>query len=191
MKCQSPWCRFRCVKMSLEVLQKNIRGFIWFEHRISVCLGNRYVLNTFEIWMIDCKKKCHLENFLSQLSLFFGCWMTHAGMDFHELLDIPQGDRRKYHDDVSVMVISLEGRIWRSSGWVLKVETWPGLFLAASLSVVNYQSGKAPMSCCLYFSTMFKFSSGNPCAFSVFYISHLRRMLGQSELTYTGFLFCY
>ncbi|PIA40760.1 hypothetical protein AQUCO_02400078v1 [Aquilegia coerulea] len=38
------------------------------------------------------------------------------GMDFHELLDIPQGDRRKYHDDVSVMVVSLEGRIWRSSG---------------------------------------------------------------------------
>ncbi|KAG6521746.1 protein phosphatase 2C 32-like [Zingiber officinale] len=37
------------------------------------------------------------------------------GMDFHELLDIPQGDRRKYHDDVSVMVVSLEGRIWRSS----------------------------------------------------------------------------
>ncbi|KAK7330877.1 hypothetical protein VNO77_25083 [Canavalia gladiata] len=39
-----------------------------------------------------------------------------AGMDFHELLDIPQGDRRKYHDDVTVMVISLEGRIWKSSG---------------------------------------------------------------------------
>lgn len=39
-----------------------------------------------------------------------------AGMDFHELLDIPQGDRRKYHDDVSVMVISLEGRMWRSCG---------------------------------------------------------------------------
>ncbi|XP_068649918.1 protein phosphatase 2C 29-like [Aristolochia californica] len=38
-----------------------------------------------------------------------------AGMDFHELLDIPQGDRRKYHDDVTVMVISLEGRIWKSS----------------------------------------------------------------------------
>lgn len=39
-----------------------------------------------------------------------------AGMDFHELLDIPQGDRRKYHDDVSVMVISLEGKVWRSAG---------------------------------------------------------------------------
>ncbi|KAK4786544.1 hypothetical protein SAY86_010377 [Trapa natans] len=38
------------------------------------------------------------------------------GMDFHELLDIPHGDRRKYHDDLSVMVVSLEGRIWRSSG---------------------------------------------------------------------------
>ncbi|EOA20093.1 hypothetical protein CARUB_v10000370mg [Capsella rubella] len=37
------------------------------------------------------------------------------GMDFHELLEIPQGDRRRYHDDVSVIVISLEGRIWRSS----------------------------------------------------------------------------
>ncbi|KAI4371493.1 hypothetical protein MLD38_019721 [Melastoma candidum] len=39
-----------------------------------------------------------------------------AGMGFHELLDIPQGDRRKYHDDVTLMVISLEGRIWKSSG---------------------------------------------------------------------------
>ena len=38
------------------------------------------------------------------------------GMDFYELLDIPQGDRRKYHDDVTIMVISLEGRIWKSSG---------------------------------------------------------------------------
>ncbi|XP_050228988.1 probable protein phosphatase 2C 4 [Mercurialis annua] len=37
-----------------------------------------------------------------------------AGIDFHELLDIPQGDRRRYHDDVSVIIISLEGRIWRS-----------------------------------------------------------------------------
>ncbi|KAL1168730.1 hypothetical protein V6Z11_A05G102100 [Gossypium hirsutum] len=36
-----------------------------------------------------------------------------ASMDFHELLEIPQGDRRRYHDDVSVIVISLEGRIWR------------------------------------------------------------------------------
>ncbi|GAB2296472.1 hypothetical protein Dimus_030587 [Dionaea muscipula] len=39
-----------------------------------------------------------------------------AGMNFHDLLDIPQGDRRKYHDDVTVMVVSLEGRIWKSSG---------------------------------------------------------------------------
>ncbi|KAK2657877.1 hypothetical protein Ddye_010929 [Dipteronia dyeriana] len=38
-----------------------------------------------------------------------------AGMDFHELLDIPQGDRRRYHDDVSVIIISFQGRIWRSS----------------------------------------------------------------------------
>ncbi|CAO2823921.1 unnamed protein product [Amaranthus hypochondriacus] len=37
-----------------------------------------------------------------------------AGMDFYELLEIPQGERRRYHDDVSVIVISLEGRIWRS-----------------------------------------------------------------------------
>lgn len=40
----------------------------------------------------------------------------YTGMDFHDLLDIPQGDRRKYHDDVTVMIISLEGRIWKSSG---------------------------------------------------------------------------
>ncbi|XAR50933.1 Phosphoprotein phosphatase [Bertholletia excelsa] len=38
-----------------------------------------------------------------------------AGMDFHELLEIPQGDRRRYHDDVSIIIISFEGRIWRSA----------------------------------------------------------------------------
>ncbi|XP_004495838.1 protein phosphatase 2C 32 [Cicer arietinum] len=44
------------------------------------------------------------------------CAAKKNGMNFHELLDIPHGDRRKYHDDVSVMVVSLEGRIWKSSG---------------------------------------------------------------------------
>ncbi|KAJ0240007.1 PPM-type phosphatase domain-containing protein [Hirschfeldia incana] len=40
-----------------------------------------------------------------------------AEMGFHELLDIPQGDRRKYHDDCTVLVIALGGsRIWKSSG---------------------------------------------------------------------------
>ncbi|XP_062213484.1 probable protein phosphatase 2C 31 [Phragmites australis] len=38
-----------------------------------------------------------------------------AGMASHELLDIPHGARRRYHDDVSIIVISFEGRIWRSS----------------------------------------------------------------------------
>ncbi|CAL4922002.1 unnamed protein product [Urochloa decumbens] len=38
-----------------------------------------------------------------------------AGMASHELLDIPRGARRHYHDDVSIIVISFEGRIWRSS----------------------------------------------------------------------------
>ena len=38
-------------------------------------------------------------------------------MGFHELLEIQQGDRRQYHDDVSIIIISLEGKIWRSSQW--------------------------------------------------------------------------
>ncbi|KAM3217285.1 putative protein phosphatase 2C 23 [Capsicum annuum] len=38
-----------------------------------------------------------------------------AGLNFHELLDIPQGDRRRYHDDVSIIILSFEGRIWKSS----------------------------------------------------------------------------
>nr|GMC93693.1 probable protein phosphatase 2C 23 [Ipomoea batatas] len=38
-----------------------------------------------------------------------------AGMNFHELLDIPQGQRRMYHDDVCIIVISFDGRIWQSS----------------------------------------------------------------------------
>ncbi|OMO66259.1 phosphatase 2C (PP2C)-like protein [Corchorus capsularis] len=38
-----------------------------------------------------------------------------AGLEFHELVEIPPGQRRMYHDDVSVIIISLEGRIWGSS----------------------------------------------------------------------------
>lgn len=39
-----------------------------------------------------------------------------AGIEFHDLLEIPHGDpRRRYHDDISIIIISLEGRIWRSS----------------------------------------------------------------------------
>jgi hypothetical protein len=36
-------------------------------------------------------------------------------MDTRRLLAIPRGDRRHYHDDVSIIVISFHGRIWRSS----------------------------------------------------------------------------
>ncbi|KAL5057877.1 hypothetical protein RYX36_029481 [Vicia faba] len=35
-------------------------------------------------------------------------------MEIHELLDISHGARRKYHDDITVVIISLEGKIWRS-----------------------------------------------------------------------------
>ncbi|KAM3262816.1 hypothetical protein ACQJBY_053126 [Aegilops geniculata] len=38
-----------------------------------------------------------------------------AGMDYHELLNISYDERRRYHDDVSVIVISFKGRMWRSS----------------------------------------------------------------------------
>ncbi|KAL6841014.1 hypothetical protein ACP4OV_029274 [Aristida adscensionis] len=39
---------------------------------------------------------------------------NHAGMGFRELLEVQQGERRRYHDDVSIIIISLEGKIWRS-----------------------------------------------------------------------------
>lgn len=71
------------------------------------------------------------EEAVSEVELFIALWpegdpaqhlieevlfraAKRAGLDFHELLEIPQGDRRRYHDDVSIIVISLEGRIWRS-----------------------------------------------------------------------------
>lgn len=56
------------------------------------------------------EKLCHVQLTLMRVKTIV------VGMDLHDLLDIPQGDRRKYHDDVTVMVISLEGRIWKSSG---------------------------------------------------------------------------
>ncbi|KAF7051567.1 hypothetical protein CFC21_059796 [Triticum aestivum] len=37
-----------------------------------------------------------------------------SGMDYHELLNISHDKRRRYHDDVSVIMISFKGRMWRS-----------------------------------------------------------------------------
>jgi len=47
--------------------------------------------------------------------VILACFVVVSGMDFHELLDIPQGERRLYHDDISIVIISFEGKIWRSS----------------------------------------------------------------------------
>ncbi|KAJ3676415.1 hypothetical protein LUZ60_003827 [Juncus effusus] len=38
-----------------------------------------------------------------------------AGKDLNDLINMPQGERRKYYDDVSIVIISLDGRIWRSA----------------------------------------------------------------------------
>ncbi|XP_070010651.1 putative protein phosphatase 2C 26 [Nicotiana tabacum] len=62
------------------------------------------------------KKAGNIPVHTPSVELRIKCDLPFFGMDFHELLDIPQGDRRKYHDDVTVMVISLEARIWKSSG---------------------------------------------------------------------------
>lgn len=62
------------------------------------------------LYIISVKKE--KETKLHKILIF--CLVELAGLDFHELLEIPQGDRRRYHDDVSIIVISLEGRIWRS-----------------------------------------------------------------------------
>jgi len=72
---------------------------------------NEEVVNHVEWFMSSCPDGDPAQHLVEEV-LFRAA--KKAGMDFHELLDIPQGDRRKYHDDVSVMVISLEGRIWRS-----------------------------------------------------------------------------
>lgn len=71
-----------------------------------------------------CNKTVPLSHFSvwDSIWLFYNIYGMFSGMDFHELLDIPQGDRRKYHDDVTVMVVSLEGRIWKSSGKYLWVQ---------------------------------------------------------------------
>jgi hypothetical protein len=51
-------------------------------------------------------------------------------MESRQLLDIPRGERRHYHDDVSIVVISFEGRIWRSS-------------VSACLGLTRFQRSKA------------------------------------------------
>ncbi|CAH9134219.1 unnamed protein product [Cuscuta epithymum] len=76
-------------------------------------LSNEEVVSHVEDFMEKCPDGDPAQHLIEEL-LFRAA--KKAGMDFHELLDIPQGDRRKYHDDVTVMVVSLEGRIWKSSG---------------------------------------------------------------------------
>ncbi|XP_054810783.1 protein phosphatase 2C 29-like [Prosopis cineraria] len=76
-------------------------------------LTNEEVVSQVENLMENCPDGDPAQHLIEQLLLRAA---KKAGMDVHELLDIRQGDRRKYHDDVTVMVISLEGRIWKSSG---------------------------------------------------------------------------
>ncbi|KAI4327256.1 hypothetical protein L6164_019740 [Bauhinia variegata] len=76
-------------------------------------LSNQEVVSQVEVFMEKFPDGDPAQHLIEELLLRAA---KKAGMDFHELLDIPQGDRRKYHDDVTVMVISLEGRIWKSSG---------------------------------------------------------------------------
>ncbi|KAG2676597.1 hypothetical protein I3843_12G060800 [Carya illinoinensis] len=76
-------------------------------------LSNQEVVSLVESFMEKCPDGDPAQHLLEEL-LFRAA--KKAGMDFHELLDIPQGDRRKYHDDVTVMIVSLEGRIWKTSG---------------------------------------------------------------------------
>ncbi|PQP95020.1 protein phosphatase 2C 29 [Prunus yedoensis var. nudiflora] len=112
------------VKGRLKVTRAFGAGFLkqpkWNDTLLEM-FRNEYIGTTPYISLVS-----HVENFMEKFpdgdpaqhlieELLFRA-AKKAGMDFHELLDIPQGDRRKYHDDVTVMVISLEGRIWKSSG---------------------------------------------------------------------------
>jgi hypothetical protein len=36
----------------------------------------------------------------------------------NDLIGLPRGERRKYHDDVSIVIISLDGKIWRSTPYL-------------------------------------------------------------------------
>lgn len=79
-------------------------------------LSNQEVVSQVELFMANNPDGDPAQHLIEELLVRAA---NKAGMDFYELLDIPQGDRRKYHDDVSVMVIALEGRRiwrWRSSG---------------------------------------------------------------------------
>ncbi|KAF7139367.1 hypothetical protein RHSIM_Rhsim07G0124700 [Rhododendron simsii] len=87
-----------------------------------------FLLHAFFITM---KWVSHVESFMDKFpdgdpaqhlieELFLRAAKKAGLMEFHELLNIPHGDRRKNHDDVIVMVISLEGRLWKS----MKCPNW-------------------------------------------------------------------
>ncbi|CAH9078050.1 unnamed protein product [Cuscuta epithymum] len=80
-------------------------------------LSNEEVVSHVKDFMEKCPDGDPAQHLIEEL-LFRAA--KKAGMDFYELLDIPQRDRRKYHNDVTVMVVSLEGRIWKSSGKIFK-----------------------------------------------------------------------
>lgn len=93
-------------------LSQNDRFLILSSDGLYQYLSNQEVVSHVEWFMEKFPEGDPAQHLIEEL-LFRAA--KKSGMDFHELLDIPQGDRRKYHDDVSVMVISLQGRIWRSS----------------------------------------------------------------------------
>lgn len=102
--------------------------WIYFLNFISMMAPTRSVLSyTFLVIWLQLKFSVGSSLWSRVYDSELACFS--AGMDLRELLDIPQGDRRKYHDDVTVMVVSLEGRIWKSSGkyiWKMRSSWWFG-----------------------------------------------------------------
>ncbi|KAJ8434245.1 hypothetical protein Cgig2_010455 [Carnegiea gigantea] len=94
------------VKGSLKVTRAFGAGFL------KQYFTNQEVVSTVELFMSTTPEGDPAQHLIEEV-LFRAA--KKAGIDFHELLEIPQGERRRYHDDVSVIVISLEGRIWHSS----------------------------------------------------------------------------
>ncbi|XP_048533019.1 probable protein phosphatase 2C 31 isoform X2 [Triticum urartu] len=73
---------------------------------------NKEVVDEVEMFTAACPKGNPAEHLIGEVLLRAA---RKAGMEYHELLNISYDKRRRYHDDVSIIVISFKGRMWRSS----------------------------------------------------------------------------
>ncbi|KAG6434083.1 hypothetical protein SASPL_105704 [Salvia splendens] len=91
----------------LEMLQKTDKFLILSSDGLYQYFTNKEAVSEVETFMSMYPEGDPAQHLVEEVLIRAA---KKSGMDFYDLLEIPQGEWRRYHDDVSIIIISLQGK---------------------------------------------------------------------------------